>query len=233
MRQIFQWNRSAQEASLCYYRSAVKKQICHSLNSKINVINYRILTWFLWNLKILETQQHIHHLQSFTVHLEGIHSASLFRKVFHFFFLLKIKKMKNCTYISIHSLSSIHCWCTVGAIAASSLFGYDARSSAHPTLDSFAHSPLRHLSGSVRFEWGQSHFQISPETFTRIQVWATHGQSQSCPETTPWYLGCVLRVVVLLKDDLLSQSEVKTVPEQVCIQDVYAHCYIHLSLYPD
>ena len=41
--------------------------------------------------------------------------------------------------------------------------------------------------------------------------WATQGHSQICPEATPHsYLGCVLRVIVLLQDEPLPQSEVQS-----------------------
>ena len=60
--------------------------------------------------------------------------------------------------------------------------------------------------------------------------WATH---RVVLKPLLWKLGCVLRVVVLLKDELSPQSEVKSALEQVFIQDVSVHCCIHLSLYPD
>ena len=38
------------------------------------------------------------------------------------------------------------------------------------------------------------------------QVWATQGHSQSSPEATPCYFGCVLGVVVLLEDETSPQN---------------------------
>ena len=50
-----------------------------------------------------------------------------------------------------------------------------------------------------------SHFQISPETFNQIQVWAVAGPLKDIHivvlKPLLWYLGCVLRIVVLLKDE--------------------------------
>ena len=47
------------------------------------------------------------------------------------------------------------------------------------------------------------------------------------------YLGCVLRVVVLLKGGPSPQSEVHSALEQVFIKDLPVHRCIHLSLDPD
>ena len=46
-------------------------------------------------------------------------------------------------------------------------------------------------------------------------------------------LGCVLRVVVLLKGEPSPQSELLSALEQVFINDVSALCSVHLSLDPD
>lgn len=79
-----------------------------------------------------------------------------------------------------------------------------------------------------------SHFQFSPEMVNQIQVWALAGplQGPSCPEAILSYLGDVLRVIALLKDEP-AQSEVKSSLEQVSIQDVSGHHCIHLSFYLD
>lgn len=74
-----------------------------------------------------------------------------------------------------------------------------------------------------------SHFQISPEMFSHIQVWAL-GHSQSGPKAFPLFLDCVLRVVVLLEDEPLPQTKERSTLEQVAINDVFVHCCIHLSL---
>ena len=70
-----------------------------------------------------------------------------------------------------------------------------------------------------------------------IQVWALAGPLKDIHrfvlKPLLWYLGCVLKVVVLLKDEPSPQSEVKRALEQVFIQDVSVHCCIHVSLYPD
>ena len=36
--------------------------------------------------------------------------------------------------------------------------------------------------------WGAllySYFQVSPEMFDQVEVWATQGHSETCPEATP------------------------------------------------
>jgi hypothetical protein len=47
------------------------------------------------------------------------------------------------------------------------------------------------------------------------------------------YLGCVLRVVVLLEGEPSSQSEVLSAREQVSFKDISILCSVHLSLNPD
>ena len=44
------------------------------------------------------------------------------------------------------------------------------------------------------------------------------------------YLGCVLRVVVLLEGESFPQPEVQSALEQVFIKDLSVHCVVHLSL---
>ena len=82
-----------------------------------------------------------------------------------------------------------------------------------------------------------SNFEISPEMLNRVQVWALAGPLKDFRRVVPkpllCYLGCVLRVVVLLEDEPLPQSEVQSALEQVFIKDVSVHCCIHLSLNPD
>ena len=62
--------------------------------------------------------------------------------------------------------------------------------------------------------------------------WATQGHSETCPEAT-YFLGCVLRVVVLLEGEPSPQSEDLSALEQVFIKDLSVLCSIHLSLDPD
>ena len=65
-------------------------------------------------------------------------------------------------------------------------------------------------------------------------LWLGHSRTfRVVPRPLLCYLGCVLRVVVLLDDEPSPQSEVQSALEQVFIKDVSGHCCIHLSLDPD
>ena len=79
--------------------------------------------------------------------------------------------------------------------------------------------------------------QVSPEMFDRVQVWALAGPLKDIQRLVlkPLLrcLGCVLRVVVLLKGEPLPQSEVLSALEQVFIKDLSVLCSVHLSLDPD
>ena len=55
-------------------------------------------------------------------------------------------------YISIHSLCSILCWCTFGSNYSLKSFWIWCHKLAHPSLGSFAHSSLQHLSSSIRLD---------------------------------------------------------------------------------
>ena len=88
--------------------------------------------------------------------------------------------------------------------------------------------------------WGavlHSYFQVSPEMFDRGQVRALAGPLKDIQRLVPKplmrCLGCVLRVVVLLKGEPSPQSEVLSTLEQVFIKDLYLLCSVHLSLNPD
>ena len=70
--------------------------------------------------------------------------------------------------------------------------------------------------------WGvllHSYFQVSPEMFDRVQVWALAGPVKDIQRLVPkpilHCLGCVLRVVVLLEGEPSPPSEVLSALEQV------------------
>ena len=88
--------------------------------------------------------------------------------------------------------------------------------------------------------WGaslHSYFQVSPEMFDRVQVRCLVGPLKDIQKPVPkpllLCLGCVLRVVVLLEGEHLSQSEVLRALEQVFIKYLSLLCSVHLSLDPD
>ena len=82
-----------------------------------------------------------------------------------------------------------------------------------------------------------SYFQVSPEMFDRVQVWALAGPLKDIQRLVPMpllhRLGCVLGVVVLLEGEPSPQSEVLSALEQVLICDLSVLCSLHLSLDPD
>ena len=69
-----------------------------------------------------------------------------------------------------------------------------------------------------------SYFQVSPETFDRVQGWALAGPLKDIQRLVPkpllHCLGCVLRVVVLLEREPSPQSEGLSILEQVVINQV-------------
>ena len=73
--------------------------------------------------------------------------------------------------------------------------------------------------------------------FDRVQVWGLAGPLNDIQRLVPKpllrCLGCVLRVVVLLEGESLSQSEVLSALAQVFIKDLLVLCSVHLSLDPD
>ena len=88
--------------------------------------------------------------------------------------------------------------------------------------------------------WGvslHSYFQVSPEIFNRVQVWALAGPLRDIQRLVPKplrrCLGCVLKVVVLLKGKPSPQSEVLSALEQVFIKEISVLCSVHLCLDPD
>ena len=130
-------------------------------------------------------------------------------------------------YISIHSLCSILCWCTFGSNYSLTSFWIWCHKLGTPIFGQFCPflfaAPLK-LHQVGREAPVHSHFQMSPEMFNRIQVWALAGPLKDIHRVALkpllWYLGCVVRVVVLLKDEPSPQSEIKSALEQVFIQDV-------------
>ena len=112
-------------------------------------------------------------------------------------------------------------------ITASGLLGYDTTCLAHLCLGSFSHffsaDPLK----LCQVGWGvflHSYFQVSPEMFDRVQVWALAGPLKDIQRLVlkPLLhcLGWMLRVVVLLKGEPSLQSEVMSALEQVFIKDL-------------
>ena len=88
--------------------------------------------------------------------------------------------------------------------------------------------------------WGgllHSYFQLSPEMFDRVQVWALAGPLKDVHRLglKPLLrcLGWVLRVVGLLEGEPSPQSEVLSALEQVFIEDPSLLCSVHLCLNPD
>ena len=77
-----------------------------------------------------------------------------------------------------------------------------------------------------------SYFQVSPEMFDRVEVWALAGPLKDIQRLVPkpllHCLGCVLRVVVLLEGEPSPQSEVLNALEQVFIKDLSVLCSVHL-----
>ena len=73
-----------------------------------------------------------------------------------------------------------------------------------------------------------SYFQVSPEMFNQVQVWALAGPLKDIHRlvTKPLLrcLGCVLRVVVLLEGEPSPLSEVLSALEQVFIKDISVLC---------
>ena len=73
-----------------------------------------------------------------------------------------------------------------------------------------------------------NYFQVSPEMFDRVQVRALAGPLKDIQRLVlkPLLccLGCVLRVIVLLKGEPLTQSEVLSALEQVFIKDSLLAC---------
>ena len=78
-----------------------------------------------------------------------------------------------------------------------------------------------------------SYFQVSAEMFDRFQVRALAGPIKDIQRLVPKpllrYLGCVRRVVVLLKGEPLPQSEVLSALEQVFTKDL---CTFLCSFFP-
>ena len=78
------------------------------------------------------------------------------------------------------------------------------------------------------------YFQVSPEMFDRVQVWALAGPLKDIQRLVPkpllHCLGCVLRVIVLLDGEPLPQSEVLSALE---LKDLSSLCSVNISLDPD
>ena len=88
--------------------------------------------------------------------------------------------------------------------------------------------------------WGASphtHFQVCPEMFKQVQVWALAGPLKDIQKLVPKPLvpcfDCVLRFVVLLECVPSTQSDVLSALEQVFIKDLCVLCSFHLSFDPD
>uniref|UniRef100_A0A674BY57 WD repeat domain 75 n=1 Tax=Salmo trutta TaxID=8032 RepID=A0A674BY57_SALTR len=104
----------------------------------------------------------------------------------------------------------------------------------------FVRSLLISSSSLCQVGWGaslHSDFQVSPEIFDQVQVRALAAPLKDIQRLVPkpilHFLGCVLRVVVLLQGESSPQSEVLSALEQVFIKDLSVLCSIHLSFDPD
>jgi len=101
---------------------------------------------------------------------------------------IKNKKLKYNMYISIHSLCSMLCWSTFGSNYSLKSFWVWRYKLGTPIygqfLPFFFAEPLRlHQVG-----WGasvHSHFQISPEMFNWVQVWALAGPLKDIHRVVP------------------------------------------------
>ena len=79
--------------------------------------------------------------------------------------------------------------------------------------------------------------QVSPQMLDRVQVWALAGKPNDIQRLVPkpllCYLGCVLRVLLLLEGEPSPQSEGLSALEQVFIKDLSVLSSVHLCLDPD
>ena len=80
--------------------------------------------------------------------------------------------------------------------------------------------------------WGallQGYFQVSPEMFDWVQIWALAVPLKDIQRLVlkPRLrcLGCVLRVIVLLEGEPSTQSKVLSALEQVFIKDLSVLCF--------
>ena len=78
------------------------------------------------------------------------------------------------------------------------------------------------------------YFQVSPEMFDWVQVQSLAGQLKDIQRLVPkpllHFLGCELRVVVLLEGEHSLQSEVLRALDQVFIKYLSVLFSVHLSL---
>jgi hypothetical protein len=80
-----------------------------------------------------------------------------------------------------------------------------------------------------------TYFQVSPEIFDQVQVWALAGPLKDIQRLLPKPVLCCLGCVhtVLLEGKLSPQSEVLRALEQVFIEDLFVLFSVHLCLDPD
>ena len=130
-------------------------------------------------------------------------------------------------YISVHTLSLVLGCCTFGSDY--SLKASWGRSYELGTLVSGHFCPflLAYPCKLRQVGWGasvHSHFQLFPQMFNWIQVWALAGPLKDMHRLSPkpllCSLGCVLRVVVMLEGKPSPQSEVQSALEQVFFKDL-------------
>ncbi len=122
-------------------------------------------------------------------------------------------------------------------ITASSLFEYDAPSLAHLFLGSFSHSSLQDLSSSIRLD-GKRRCTAIFRSLHRCSIgfksglWLGHSRTLTEFVLYPLlcYIGCVLRVVVLLEAEPSPQSEVQSALEHVFIKDIDIAAFIFPSI---
>ena len=119
------------------------------------------------------------------------------------------------------------------------LLGYDATSLAHLDLGSFSHSSLQILKLCQVGPGALLHiyFQVYPDMLDWVQVQALAGPLKDIKRLVPKPLLCglgwVLRVVVLLDGEPMSQAEFLIALEQVFFNNLSVLCSVHLSLDPD
>ena len=120
----------------------------------------------------------------------------------------------------------------MAAITASSLHGYNTTSLAHliwkvsPFLLCRSSQALSGWMGCVAA-------QLFSSLSGDVRLGSGLDIQRLVPKPLLLYLGCVLRVVVLLEGEPSTQSEVLSALEQVFIKHLSVLCSVHLSLNPD
>lgn len=131
--------------------------------------------------------------------------------------------LRGSMVFSISSLFTILCWYTFGSLKL-----------ATPVFEQFHPFPPCSPSQSPSGWTGGDYARLLSNFSSWTQVWALGGPLNNMIIKLLFrYLVSLLRVIVLLKDEPASQSEVKSVLEQVFIQDDSVHWGIHHFLSAD